>query len=115
MKRILAVVLLLAFCVPLSAKEKPHPDSDYQDGVLVSYREVQHGPNCSDGDCTSRRVRIYTVKVGDRTLGISHYGFRSSVLADKLPGYPMKLRFDRQHVFVKDGDQESRFQVVEAQ
>lgn len=74
-----------------TAKTKERPDSDYQEGILVSFRTVANGSSCSssgtvngsvnDGgtvegttkgssSCSDNTVRHYTEKVGDNMFVI---------------------------------------------
>jgi len=46
--RLLSLCILFCAVVTIAfAKSKERPDSDYQDGVLVSFRTVAAGTNCS--------------------------------------------------------------------
>jgi len=150
MKKAIALWLLMfanfAWC---SSKTKP----DYQDGVLVSFREESTGSHCSttgnvdgkvdnDGtvsgrttgssNCSDTHRRLYTVRVGENTYvlhpyvsggvmagamatgGISLLFVKDSVLANLLPGTPIKVRTDEHGFFVKVGKRESRYTVVSA-
>jgi hypothetical protein len=120
------------------AKTKERPDSDYQDGVLVSFRTVVAGSNCSSsgsvkgsvddsgdvegradssGSCYNLSVRLYTIKVGDNTFVIKHApeGWnRQSVLARQLPGLRFKVRTQKDKLYIRVGERESPFFLVEA-
>jgi hypothetical protein len=88
MQRLLAVVLLFC-CAAAYAKDKNDPQ--YQDAVLVSFRNISTGSSCSsygntngavddDGrvaattnsssSCFNNTARLYTIKVEDHTYVI---------------------------------------------
>jgi len=120
------------------AKTKERPDSDYQDGVLVSYRTVAAGSNCSSsgsvkgsvddggdiegtnsssGSCYDVGARLYTIKAGGNTFVIKHAPEnwnRKSVLDQQLPGFKFKVRTQKDKLFIKVGERESPFFLVEA-
>lgn len=132
------IVLFCAVATAAFAKTKERPDSDYQDGVLVSFRTVDTGSNCSSsgsvkasvddsgdvkattdssGSCQNVDVRLYTIKVGDNTLVIRHAPEnwnRKSVLERQLPGFRFKVRIQKDKLYVKVGERESPFFLVEA-
>ena len=63
-KNLVLIILLLS---PAAwAKEKPSP-ADYQDAVLVSFRSVATGSNCSHSSTTSGNVDATTDDEGNTT------------------------------------------------
>ena len=137
--RYLSLCILLCAVVSIAfAKTKERPDSDYQDGVLVSFRTVAAGSNCSSsgsmkgsvdesgnvegkadhsGSCQDVNVRLYTIKVGDNTFVIKHAPEnwnRKSVLEQQLPGFKFKVRAQKDKLYIKVGERESPFFLVEA-
>jgi hypothetical protein len=85
-KPVAAVFLLFAVANFSLAKDKPK-DSDYQPGVLISFRTQTNGSSCSgrvDGtvgesgqvdagtrsSCSDRTVRLYTIQVGGQTFTV---------------------------------------------
>jgi hypothetical protein len=133
--------LCILFCVVVTiafAKTKEHPDSDYQDGVLVSFRTAAAGSNCSSsgsvkgsvndsgdveggtdssGSCHDLSVRLYTIRVGDSTFVIKHAPEnwnRQSVLEGQLPGFRFKIRTQKDKLYIKVGERESPFSLLEA-
>ena len=135
------LLLCISICTVAAiafAKAKERPDSDYQDGVLVSFRTISSGSNCSSsgtvkgsvdengnvegktdsrGSCQDTSVRLYTVKVGDSTFVIKHgveIWNRESVLARQLPGFKFKVRTQKDKLYIKVGERESPFFLVEA-
>jgi len=133
--------LCILFCAVVTiafAKTKERPDSDYQDGVLVSFRTDAAGSNCSSsgsvkgsvdddgevegttdssGSCHNISVRLYTIKVGDSTFVIKHAPEnwnRRSVLDQQLPGFRFKVRTQKDKLYIKVGERESPFFLVEA-
>jgi hypothetical protein len=133
--------LWILFCVVATtafAKSKERPDSDYQDGVLVSFRTVAAGSNCSSsgsvkgsvddsgdvegtadssGSCHSISDRLYTIKVGDSTFVIKHAPEnwnRQSVLDRQLPGFKFRVRTQKDKLYIKVGERESPFFLIEA-
>lgn len=61
--------------------------------------------------------RLYTVRSGDNTYVLEYEGaafYRPSVLANCLPGTKVKIAMDRKHFYVRIGNKESKFQVIEA-
>jgi len=131
-------VLFCAVVTIAFAKSKERPDSDYQDGVLVSFRTVAAGTNCSSsgsvkgavddsggiegtnsssGSCYDVGARLYTIKVGSNTFVIKHAPEnwnRKSVLDQQLPGLKFKVRTQKDRLFIKIGERESPFFLVEA-
>ncbi len=134
--------LCIMFCAVVTAvfaKTKDRPDSDYRDGVLVSFRTVAAGSNCSssgsvkgavddsgnvegtdnsNGSCYNISVRLYTIKVGDTTFVIKHAPEswnRNSVLEQQLPGLKFKVRTQKDKLYIKVGERESPFFIVDAQ
>jgi len=137
--RHLSICILFCSVVTIAfAKSKERPDSDYQDGVLVSFRTVAAGSNCSSsgsvkgsvdgsgnvegkadnsGSCRDVGVRMYTIKVGDNTFVIKHAPEnwnRKCVLEDQLPGTKFKVRTQKDKLFIKIGERESPFFLEEA-
>ncbi|MGA3333637.1 MAG: hypothetical protein ABSC62_05675 [Terracidiphilus sp.] len=135
MRTVLSLALLVSLLTLTTFAKDKHPDSDYQDGTLVSFRTVSTGSSCSqqadtkgnvddNGDvkastsgstnCSDDLVRYYTIRSGDSTLVIAPVVVFRSVLANRMPGATFRMRFDGKHVFVKIGDKESKFSIVEA-
>ena len=137
-RQVLSCILLCAFVTIAFAKPKSRPDSDYQDGVLVSFQIVAAGSDCSSsgslkgsvddsgsvegtsnssGSCYNIGVRLYTIKVGDNTFVIKHAPEnwnRKSVLDQQLPGLKFKVRTQKDRLFIRVGERESPFFAVEA-
>jgi hypothetical protein len=133
-----AAVILLSFLLCFQAQAKPHKDVQYQDAVLLSFRNVATGSSCTSTgsgkaktddngdtegntsgqtDCSNNIVRRYTVQLGNITyVLVRAYGFsfKSSVLANQLPGTHVLVRTDEHGFYVKIGDRESRYDIVEA-
>lgn len=146
------VIACITLCTSL-AVAKPPKDVQYQDGVLVSFKDVATGQHCSsngsvDGkeddngnvtgstsgttSCSDRMTRRYTIKVGDSTyvietalsggqkagavasLGWSEVFAKKSVLWNQLPGTTFKVRSDTHGFYVKLGNRESLYEIVEA-
>jgi hypothetical protein len=84
--RLMPIALGLMLLPSMALAKDKHPDSDYQDGVLVSFRTIVTGNDCSSsgtvkgtvndsGDvdansntrssCSDDSVRLYSIKVGD--------------------------------------------------
>lgn len=144
MKTTLLICTILLSCTAGFAKS--HPALDYQDGVLVSFRAVTTGTNCSheakttgdvdadtddnghtsgtvsaktngSTDCSNTYERLYTVQSGEHTYVLEYEGaafYRPSVLAKCLPGMQVKVASDGKHFYVRIGEKESRFQIIEA-
>jgi hypothetical protein len=132
-------ILLCGLVTIASAKTKERPDSDYQDGVLVSFRTTTSGSSCSSsgtvkgevsdsgdvdgttdtsGACHDISIRLYTIKVGDNTFVVKHapeIWNRKSVLVQQLPGFRFKVRTQKDKLFIKAGDRESAFFLIGAQ
>ena len=71
----------------------------------------------NSGSCQDKSIRLYTIKAGDNTLAIKHgieIWNRESVLARELPGFKFKVRTQKDKLFIKVGERESPFFVVEA-
>jgi len=139
MKHLCLCVLFFAVVTLAFAKAKERPDSDYQDGVLVSFRTAAAGSSCSSsgtvkgavdesgnvegtnnstGSCNDISVRLYTIKVGKNTFVIKHAPEnwnRKSVLEQQLPGFQFKVRTQNDKLYLRVGERESPFFVVEAQ
>ncbi len=146
---IAATLLLLAVAYPALAKNKLK-DSDYQSATLLSFHTESRGSSCSgktngqvddsgnvtartSTECSDSQVRIYTIRVGERTLSIepaatgkqiakgmatlgwSEVFSKGSVLRDQLPGAQIKVRSDSSGLYVRVGKKESKFKIVEAQ
>lgn len=134
--------LCILFCTLAStafAKTKERPDSDYQDGALVSFRTVAAGSSCSSsgsvkgsvddsggvegrtdnsGSCHNLSDRLYTIKVGDNTFVVKHAPEswnRKSVLEQQLPGVKIKVRTQKDKLYIKIENRESPFIVEAAQ
>jgi len=134
--------LCILFCGLVNfafAKTKERPDSDYQDGVLVSFRTTTSGSSCSSSgsakgsvddsggvegttntneSCHDIGVRLYTIKIGDNTFVIKHAPEnwnRKSVLEQQLPGARFKVRTQKDKLFIKVGERESPFFLIGAQ
>jgi len=142
--------LILCTSVALA---KPPKNVQYQDAVLVSFKDVTTGQHCSsngsvDGkeddsgnvtgttnsstSCADRRTRHYTIKVGDSvyviepslsggqkagavaSLGWSALFLKKSVLWNQLPGTAFQVRSDAHGIYVKIGNRESLYEIVEA-
>lgn len=142
--RLIPIALGLVLLTSMALAKDKHPDSDYQDGVLVSFRTVVTGNDCSSsgtvkgsvddsGDvdtrsdasssCSNDTVRLYTVRVSDNTFelrpaitgGTLRAAFmKGSVLNNQLPGTMIKVRSDKGKIFVKIGDRESPYSVTSA-
>lgn len=142
-----SIVLALTLPTPIASAKDKHsrPDSNYQDGTLVSFRNVATGSSCShtaettgdvdattddngntsgtvksttrgSTDCANSYKRLYTIRYAESTLVIAHapeIWNRPSVLARQLPGAKIKVRYDGKHLFVKVGEKESKFDIVE--
>jgi hypothetical protein len=138
LKHLSLCILFYAVVTTAFAKTKERPDSDYQNGVLVSFRTVEAGNNCSSSgsvkgsvddsgnvegttnssdSCHNISVRLYTIKVGDSTFVIKHAPEnwnRQSVLEQQLPGFKFKVRTQKDKLYIKVGDRESPFFLIEA-
>jgi hypothetical protein len=136
MRTVLSLALLVSLSTLTAFAKDKHPDSDYQDGTLVSFRTVTTGSSCTQqadtkgnvddngnvkantsgsANCSDDIERQYTIKSGDSTLVIAPIlGFRH-VLSSSMPGATFRMRFDGKHVFVKIGDRESKYEIVGAQ
>jgi hypothetical protein len=134
----LCCILVCGLATSAFAKTKVQ-DSDYQDGVLVSFRTAATGSSCSStgslkgsvdsgGDvaattdsnasCQDIGSRLYTIKVADNTFVIKHAPEnwnRKSVLSEQLPGFKFKVRTQKDKLYIKVGDRESPFFIVGAQ
>jgi ubiquitin len=135
--KLLPVVVLLAIASVAVAKEK-HSDSDYQDGVLVSFRSTVTGSNCSasekargsvsnsgavesksegSGSCSNITTRLYTVKIGENMFEIEALPVtwnRANALENQLPGYRFRVRTEKGEFYIKIGNRETAFEVREA-
>jgi hypothetical protein len=132
MPKVLAAILILA---AVSAA-KDRPDSDYAVGVLLSHKTVQVGMNCrttgdvtNDGaggadivttsNCGGADRHEYVVQVGTTRYTLVPIHKHSGSIFDKpstLYLQPMstqvKVRIDKQKIFVKVGDRESAYWVA---
>ncbi len=134
--KVAAIVLSLLLCS--QALAKPHKDADYQDAVLVSFRDVAADSSCassgtvnaktdSSGDttgsassetnCRNRIVREYTVRLGSNTFVIVYgYNFLNlhNDLSKLLPGAHLRVRSEKGGFYVRIGNKEARYDIVEA-
>jgi len=134
--KILAIVLSVLLCS--SAWAKTHKDADYQDALLVSFKDVKAGSSCassgtvtantdsagkttgstdSEARCRDRVTRQYTVQVGKNTFVIVYgYNFLNlhNDLSKQLPGSHLRVRSDKHGFYVLIGDKEARYDIVEA-
>lgn len=124
--RYLLVVMLL--CSLAYAKDKRH----YQDAVLVSFKTVTTGQSCqgsastqksndlkteANASCQDTTGAFYTVAEGGHELVLRprmRFLNRASVLSGLLPGTHLQISSDSKAVYVKVGDKESKFDLVEA-
>lgn len=132
MKSLLSLALIMLSSMALGA--------DYQDAVLLSFRDVPTGENCSgsvngnnvNSNCYDTTERQFTVKVSGQnlvivpsgtkkraglaiaTLGWSEIPRKGSVLRDQLPGSHFLIKSDSSGMYVKVGKKQSKFRVVEA-
>jgi hypothetical protein len=128
----------LCFLLCAQAWAKPHKDANYQDAVLVSFKDVKGDSSCtstgtvkantdSSGDttastasetnCRNRIVRQYTVQLGSNMFVIVYgYNFLSlhNDLSKLLPGAHLRVRSDKSGFYVRIGDKEARYNIVEA-
>lgn len=133
-----AAAIVLSFLLCSQAWAKPHKDADYQDAVLVSFRDVKADSSCtssgtvkantdSSGDttgstssetnCRNRIVRQYTVRLGSNTIVIVYgYNFLNlhNDLSKLLPGAHLRVRSEKSGLYVRIGDKEARYDIVEA-
>ncbi len=134
--KVAAIALSFLLCSQTWAKS--HKDADYQDAVLVSFRDVKTDSSCtssgtvkastdSSGDttgstssetnCRNRIVREYTVRLGSNTFVIVYgYNFLNlhNDLSKLLPGAHLRVRSDKGGLYVRIGDKEARYDIVEA-
>lgn len=139
-----AALLLALFIPPAWAKDK-HPNADFQDATLVSFREVATGSSCSHYGSTTGNVQAstddngetsgsinsttngstscsdtgwiyYTLQVGEHNFVVHRAPpfFKSSDLKGLLPGTHVLVRTDSKGLYIRVGDKESKFVVVEA-
>ena len=130
-----ATVLVLLLCSLAWAKAPKN--AQYQDAVLVSFRDVKAGSSCSssgsvkaktdDGgdtegstsgktNCSNEMIRQYTIQLGSNTLVIVYgYNFLNlhNDLAKQLPGARLRVRSDKSGFYVRIGDREARYDIVE--
>jgi len=133
-----AAVVALSFLLCSQAWAKPPKDAQYQDAVLVSFKDVKSGSSCSStgsvkastdnsGDtegstssranCSNTIVRQYTIHLGSNTFVLVYgYNFLNlhNDLAKQLPGAHLRVRSDRSGFYVRIGDKEARYDIVEA-
>ncbi len=134
--RVASIVLCFLLCPQVWAK--PPKDAQYQDAVLVSFKDVKTGASCSSsgsvkastddsGDtegstsskinCANTIVRQYTIQLGSNTLVLVYgYNFLNlhTDLAKQLPGAHLRVRSDKLGFYVRIGDKEARYNIVEA-
>lgn len=132
------VAVLLSFLLCSQAWAKPHKDAEYQDAVLVSFKNVNAGASCSSsgrvkantddsGDtegstssqtnCSNKIVRQYTIQLGSNTFVLVYgYNFLNlhNVLLKQLPGAHLRVRSDKSGFYVRIGNKEARYDIVEA-
>jgi hypothetical protein len=137
MKTILLIGLSLALALPAQAK-KIHSDSEYQDGILVTFRTIVTGSSCnssgvlagsvdesgsvkgntqSNGNCSNRTTQIFTVQIGENKFEIKPLPVswnRVHALEHKLPGYKFKVRQEKGKLFIKIDARETGFEIREA-
>lgn len=145
MKIFPVLTLSLALTAPSMWAKDKHPNADFQDATLVSFREVATGSSCShvssttgkmeastdesgqtsgsidsttsgDTSCRDTGWIYYTLQVGDHTFVVHHAVapfFRSSDLKGLIPGTHVLVRTDSKGLYIRVGDKESKFVVVE--
>lgn len=130
--------IILSFLLCSQAWGKSHRDADYQDAVLVSFRDVKTDSSCasngtfkantdSSGDttgivsgktnCQNKIVREYTIRLGDNTFVIVYgYNFLNlhNDLSKLLPGAHLRVRSEKSGFYVRIGDKEARYDIIEA-
>jgi hypothetical protein len=131
-----AILVLITLCLPASAK--PPKDTQYQDAALLSFKDVQEGSSCAstsklkaktddNGDtegstsaettCSKKVERHYSIRFGD-SIFVLVYGYNflnlHDVLASQFPGAHMLIRMDKKNLFVRIGNHEARYDIVEA-
>jgi hypothetical protein len=134
--KLAAIVLSILLCS--QAWASPHKDAQYQDAVLVSFKDVKNGSSCSSsgsvkantddrGDtegstssqtnCSNKVVRRYTIQLGSNTF-VLVYGYNllnlHNDLSKQLPGARLRVRSDKGRFYVRIGDKEVRYDIVEA-
>lgn len=105
--------------------------SGHTNGTVDDEGNVSATTN-SSGDCSNTQLRYYTVELGSNTyvLAPTHSGkskagaaltfgwgalaWKSSVLANEMPGSHVLLASDPSGFYVKVGNRESKFTLVEA-
>jgi len=105
--KIAAIILTCLLCS--QAWAKPPKDVKYQDAVLVSFNRT--GTGAMDAS------RIYTIQVGSNTYVLEPlpvFLYKSSVLMNQLPGTHLLVRTDGHSFYVKIGNRESHYGIVEA-
>ena len=134
--KVAAIVLCFLLCSQTWAKS--HKDAEYQDAVLVSFRDVASGSSCSSsgtvkantddngdttgstssrGNCSNNTVRQYTVQVGSHTYVLVYgYNFLNlhNDLSQQLPGAHFRVRFDKRGIYVLAGKKEALYDIVAA-
>lgn len=132
------VAIVLSFLLCSQAWAKPHKDAEYQDAVLVSFKDVMTGSSCSSNgtveantddsgdtkgstssrtECANRIVRQYTIHVGSNTFVLVYgYNFLNlhNDLSKQLPGAHFRIRSDKRGIYVRIGDKEALYNIVEA-
>lgn len=130
------ILVLLLLCIPAWAK--PPKEAQYTDAVLVSFKDVQTGSSCTSTgklnaqtdasgntegntsgrvDCSNGAVRHYTIQLGNNVYVLVYgYNFLNlhNVLASQLPGAHLLIRRDKKGLFVRIGDKEALYDIVEA-
>jgi hypothetical protein len=130
--------IVLSFLLCSQAWAKPHKDAEYQDAVLVSFRDVKTGSSCSSSgtvkantddsgnttgntssrtNCSNNIARQYTVQVGSNIFVLVYgYNFLNlhNDLSKQLPGAHFRVRSDKHGVYVRVGDKEALYDIVEA-
>lgn len=138
MNRTLLVCSLSLSLVLPSAFAKDRPDSDYQDGLLVGFRTMVTGTDCTSradvkgsisdsgdvkgdtttkGSCANNNSRVYTVKIGENTFEIAALPVswnRADALEKQLPGYRFRVRSEKGKFFIKIDKRETAFEIREA-
>jgi hypothetical protein len=130
--------ILLGFLLCAQAWAKPPKDAQYQDAVLVSFKDVKTGSSCSSSgsvkantddsgntegstsnktNCSNNIVRQYTIQLGSNTFVLVYgYNFLNlhNDLSKQLPGAHLRVRSDKHGFYVRIGDKEARYDIVEA-
>lgn len=134
--KVATIVLSVLICS--QAWAGPHKEAQYQDAVLVSFKDVKNGSSCSSsgsikaktddsGDtegstssqtnCSNKIVRQYTIQLGSNTFVLVYgYNFLNlhNDLSKQLPGAHLRVRSDKSRFYIRIGDKEVRYDIVEA-